>query len=126
MKSSNVTFTKDKHITYKQRIFLKTALIKLGVNAKNNGLQLFINVIILAYELDMITINITKICEILALNNHHLKASGINSSLKYSFYNINTKKLIANYQNIFGLEFDAEYFSIKTFVSDFVDLLSVI
>ena len=123
MVSSNVTLTKDKKVTSEQRIFLKTALLQLGVSPRNNGFQLFVKVISLVYKLDMITINLNKICNILALRNKLTTPKAIYSELKYAFYNINTKKLFANYEKVFGIELDTEYFSIKNLINDFVDLL---
>ena len=123
MQSSDVSFTKEKKVTDEQRVYLKKSLIKLGFNPKNNGFILFYKAIILAYELDMVTINISKLCEILSSKNKELKASGVNSALKYVFYNINTKKLLHHYEKIFSIEFDVEYFSMKSFMTDFVDLL---
>lgn len=112
----------SKTISYNQKLFLTTSLRQIGFNPKNNGISLIKQAIIYVYKADMITINLEKIYKYLAIKNH-ISSKGIESIIRYSFYNINIKKLSSNYEKIFGLEFDIEFFNIKALIRDFVDLL---
>ena len=114
--------TKDKSISYKQKLFIKTSLRQLGINPKNNGFLIFQKAIIYVYKKDMTVINLEEIYKEISKNTS-ITANSIGSTLRYSFYNINTKKLISNYEKIFGIEFDSEYFSIRNLISDFKDIL---
>lgn len=71
----------------------------------------------------MIPINLGKIYRYLSNKTNNISTRGIESTIRYSFYNINTKKLFANYENIFEVEFDLDYFTIKNLISDFMDIL---
>lgn len=112
----------SKTISYSQKLFLTTSLRQIGFNPKNNGTFLIKQAIIYVYKTDIITINLEKIYKFLASKNN-LSSKGIESLIRYSFYNINTKKLITNYEKIFGIKFDFEYFNLKTLINDFIDLL---
>lgn len=114
--------TKDKSISYKQKLFIKTSLRQLGINPKNNGFLIFQKIIIYVYKKDMTVINLEEIYKEISKNTS-ITANSIGSTLRYSFYNINTKKLISNYEKIFGIEFDSDYFSIRNLISDFKDIL---
>ena len=46
MSSSYETCTKEKVISYEQRLFIKTALRRIGINSNNNGFILFQKAII--------------------------------------------------------------------------------
>ena len=70
----------------------------------------------------MITINLEEIYRYLSLKTNKSYKT-IESDIRYSFYNINIKKLSQNYKNIFQLEFSLEYLSIKNLVYDFLDIL---
>lgn len=122
MTCSSIMQSKERVIKYEQKIFLKKALMQLGINPKNNGFILIQRAIIYAYIEDMITINLEDIYKYIA-TKEKISTKGIESIIRYSFYNINTKKLKANYERIFGIEFDFEYFSIRNIISDFIDLL---
>ena len=123
MESSYVINTKNKKISYEQKLFIKTSLRQLGINPKNNGFLLIQKAIILAYEKDMITINLEKIYKYLSNETESISKSGIESLIRYSFYNINTKNLSNNYQKIFGIEFSIEFFNLRNLISDFLDIL---
>lgn len=123
MLSSYENCTKDKTISYEQKLFIKTSLRQLGISSNNNGFFLIQKAIIYAYETDMITINLEKIYRYLSGKTTNISARGVESTIRYSFYNINTKKLFANYEDIFGIEFNSNYFTIKNLISDFKDIL---
>lgn len=123
MVSSYDINTKDKKISYEQRLFIKTSLRQLGINPKNNGLLVFQQAIIYAYSKDMIVINLEDIYRYISKKHQNKSSRTIETILRYSFYNINSKKLSTNYEKIFGLEFYSEYFSIRTLISDFLDIL---
>jgi hypothetical protein len=93
------------------------------MNPKTSGFRVFQEIIFIAYKKDTIVINLEEIYRIIAKNNSSIKASGIKSLVRRSFENINTKKLFKNYENIFDIEYNAEYFSIGNLVSDFKDIL---
>ena len=112
----------SKTISYSQKLFLTTSLRQIGFNPKNSGMFLIRQAIIYFYKTDIITINLEKIYKFLASKNN-LSSKGVESLIRYSFYNINTKKLITNYEKIFGIKFDFEYFNLKTLINDFIDLL---
>jgi len=122
MSSSYETCTKEKVISYEQRLFIKTALRRIGINSNNNGFILFQKAIIYAYKKDMITINLEEIYKYLGKKNSQPHKT-IESIIRYSFYNINIKKLSTNYEKVFGLEFSMEFFSIRTLIEDFIDIL---
>lgn len=122
MSSSYETCTKEKVISYEQRLFIKTSLRQLGINPKNNGFLIFQKAIIYAYKKDMITINLEEIYKYIE-NKTSQPYKTIESIIRYSFYNINTKKLSINYKKIFGLEFSIDFFNIRTLISDFLDIL---
>lgn len=122
MSSSYETCTKEKIISYEQRLFIKTSLRQLGINPKNNGFLIFQKAIIYAYKKDMITINLEEIYKYIG-NKTSQPHKTIESTIRYSFYNINTKKLSINYEKIFGLEFSIDLFNIRTLISDFLDIL---
>ena len=122
MSSSYETCTKEKVISYEQRQFIKTALRRIGINSNNNGFILFQKAIIYAYKKDMITINLEEIYKYLGKKNSQPYKT-IESIIRYSFYNVNIKKLSSNYEKIFGLEFSMEFFSIRTLIEDFIDIL---
>lgn len=123
MVSSNFKPTNDKKISYEQRLFIKTSLRQIGINPKNNGLLVFQQAIIYAYSKDMIIINLEEIYRYIATKHQNKSNRTIETILRYAFYNLNSKKLVSNYKKIFGLEFCAEYFSIKNLISDFLDIL---
>ena len=125
MSSSYETCTKEKVISYEQRLFIKTALRQIGINSNNNGFILFQKAIIYAYKKDMITINLEEIYKYLGKKNSQPYKT-IESIIRYSFYNVNIKKLSSNYEKIFGLEFSMEFFSIRTLIEDFIDILETI
>ena len=122
MSSSYETCTKEKVISYEQRLFIKTALRRIGINSNNNGFILFQKAIIYAYKKDMITINLEEIYKYLGKKNSQSHKT-IESLIRYSFYNVNIKKLSRNYEKVFGLEFSMEFFSIRTLIEDFIDIL---
>ena len=125
MSSSYETCTKEKVISYEQRLFIKTALRRIGINSNNNGFILFQKAIIYAYKKDMITINLEEIYKYLGKKNSQPYKT-IESINRYSFYNVNIKKLSSNYEKIFGLEFSMEFFSIRALIEDFIDILETI
>lgn len=120
MKSSN---SKERKISYNQKLFIKTSLRQLGINPKNNGLLVFQEAITYAYSKDMIIINLEEIYRYIAQKHENKSPRTIETILRYAFYNLNSKKLSDNYMKIFGLDFCIEYFSIKTLISDFIDIL---
>ena len=120
MISSN---NKERKISYDQKLFIKTSLRQLGINPKNNGLLIFQEAITYAYSKDMIIINLEEIYKYLALKHINKSPRTIETILRYAFNNINSRKLLDNYPKIFGLDFCIEYFSIKTLISDFLDIL---
>ena len=122
MACSSIMQNKEKVITYEQKVFLKKALVQLGINPINNGFILIQKAIIYAYTEDMITINLENIYRYISKQDN-ISSRGIESIIRYSFYNINTKKLKSNYEKIFGIEFDFEFFSIRSIISDFKDIL---
>lgn len=122
MSSLYETYTKEKTISYEQRLFIKTSLRQLGFNPKHNGFILLQKAIIYAYKQDIITINLEEIYRFLA-HKTNTSYKTIESDIRYSFYNINIKKLSQNYINIFQLEFSLEYLNIKSLVNDFLDIL---
>lgn len=115
--------SKERIISYNQKLFIKTSLRQLGINPKNNGLLIFQEAITYAYSKDMIIINLEEIYKYLALKHINKSPRTIETILRYAFNNINSKKLLDNYPKIFGLDFCIEYFSIKTLISDFLDIL---
>lgn len=119
MKNSN---SKEK-ISYNQKLFVKTSLRQLGFNPKNNGLLIFQEAITYAYSKDMIVINLEEIYRYIAQKHENKSPRTIETILRYAFNNINSKKLSDNYKKIFGLDFCIECFSIKTLISDFLDIL---
>lgn len=124
MASSYDKTTKDKKISYEQRLFIKTSLRQIGINPKNNGIIVFQKAIMYAYRKDMITINLEEIYRYISKNNSTpLSTKTVETIIRYSFYNLNSKKLSSNYEKIFGIEFSMEYFSIRTLISDFLDIL---
>lgn len=120
MKDSN---SKERKISYNQKLFIKTSLRQLGINPKNNGLLIFQEAIAYAYSKDMIIINLEEIYRYISQKHENKSTKTIETILRYSFYNLNSKKLSKNYNKIFGLDFCIEYFSIKSFISDFIDIL---
>lgn len=120
MKSSN---SKERKISYNQKLFIKTSLRQLGINPKNNGLLVFQEAITYAYSKDMVIINLEEIYKYIAQKHENKSPRTIETILRYAFYNLNSKKLSENYKKIFGLDFCIEYFSIKILISDFVDIL---
>ena len=82
----------------------------------------FQKAIIYAYEYDLIAINLYEIYRYVSIKNSQ-PSKTIETLIRYSFYNVNIKKLSTNYKKIFGLEFSMEFFSIKTLIEDFIDIL---
>ena len=103
------------------RVFI-ASLRRIGINSNNNVFILFQKAIIYAYKKDMITINLEEIYKYLGKKKSQSHKT-IESIIRYSFYNINVKKLSANYEKVFGLEFSMEFFSIRTLIEDFIDIL---
>ena len=103
------------------RVFI-ASLRRIGINSNNNVFILFQKAIIYAYKKDMITINLEEIYKYLGKKKSQSHKT-IESIIRYSFYNINVKKLSANYEKVFGLEFSMEFFSIRTLIEDFIDVL---
>lgn len=122
MSSLYETCTKEKTISYEQRLFLKTSLRQLGFNPKHNGFVLLQKAIIYAYKQDIITINLEEIYRYLS-HKTNKPYKTIESDIRYSFYNINIKKLSQNYINIFQLEFSFEFFNLKNLILDFIDII---
>lgn len=113
---------KEKQISYKQQLFIKTSLRQLGISPNHNGFIAFQKAIRYAYKKDMIAINLEEIYKNVAKSSSQSHKT-IESSIRYSFYNISTKKLSINYEKIFGVEFSLEFFSIRSLISDFIDVL---
>ena len=113
----------ERKISYNQKLFIKTSLRQLGINPKNNGLLIFQEAITYAYSKDMIIINLEEIYRYIAQKHENKSPRTIETILRYAFYNLNSKKLSDNYKKIFGLDFCIEYFSIKTLISDFIDIM---
>jgi hypothetical protein len=122
MSSSYATCTKEKTISYEQRLFIKRTLRQLGLNSKTDGFSYIQKAIILAYEYDMISINFRELCKYIG-NKHSLSFRTIEAVSRYSIYNLNSKKLSDNYEDIFGIEFSLSNFNICTLISDFLDIL---
>ena len=57
MSSSYATCTKEKTISYEQRLFIKRSLRQLGLNSKMDGFIYIQKIIIYAYQNDIIFIN---------------------------------------------------------------------
>ncbi len=122
MNSSSILSTKDRKISYEQKIFIKASLQQLGINSKNNGYQLIQKAINYAFEKDMITINLEEIYRYIAF--HTAKShKTIEAIIRYTLFNVNSKQFSSNYEEIFGIEFSYDSFSIKTFISDYLDVL---
>ena len=114
-----------KKISYEQKTFIKTSLRQLGINSKNNGFIVIQKVIKYAYEKDMISINLEDIYRYIAkLTSKSNKT--IESIIRYALYNVNSKQFSSNYEKIFGIDFSFEFFSLKNFISDFLDILETI
>ena len=122
MSSLYETCTKEKTISYEQRLFIKTSLRQLGFNPKHNGFILLQKAIIYAYKQDMITINLEKIYRYLSSKTNKPYKT-IESDIRYSFYNINIKKIYNNYIKIFNIEFSQNFLNLKNLISDFLDFL---
>ena len=122
MSSSYATCTKEKTISYEQRLFIKRSLRQLGLNSKTDGFNYIQKAIILAYEYDMITINFRDLCKYLA-NKRSQSFRTIESVSRYSIYTLNANKLANNYENIFGIEYTYSEFNICSLISDFKDIL---
>lgn len=120
MISSN---SKERKISYNQKLFIKTSLRQLGINPKNNGLLIFQEAITYTYSKDMIIINLEAIYKYIAQKHENKSPRTIETILRYAFYNLNSKKLSENYKKIFGLDFYIEYFNIKSLISDYLDIL---
>ena len=125
MSSSYETCTKEKVISYEQRLFIKTALRRIGINSNNNGFILIQKAIIYAYEYDIISINFRDICKHLA-TRHSQSFRTIESVSRYSIYNLNANKLASNYENIFGIEYSYSEFNICSLINDVLDILEEI
>ena len=115
--------SKERKISYNQKLFIKTSLRQLGINPKKNGLLIFQEAITYAYSKDMIVINLEEIYRYISQKHDNKSPRTIETILRYAFDNINSKKLSNNYPKIFGLDFCIEYISIKTLISDFLDML---
>lgn len=122
MSSLYETYTKEKTISYEQRLFIKKSLRQLGFNPKHNGFVLLQKAIIYAYKQDMITINLEKIYRYLSSKTNKPYKT-IESDIRYSFYNINIKKIYNNYIKIFNIEFSQNFLNLKNLISDFLDFL---
>lgn len=116
------TFTNDRKISYEQKVFLKTILRKLGLNPSNNGTKLFFKIVLIAYTKDMITINFEGLCRILSIEQN-ISSKTISSEIKYSINCANFKKARENYEKIFGIEFESEFFTPRNLISDLKDLI---
>ena len=125
MISSSEESITHKKISYEQKTFIKTSLRQLGINSKNNGFIVIQKVIKYAYEKDMISINLEDIYRYIAkLTSKSIKT--IESIIRYALYNVNSKQFSSNYEKIFGIDFSFEFFSLKNFISDFLDILETI
>ena len=125
MISSSEESITHKKISYDQKTFIKTSLRQLGINSKNNGFIVIQKVIKYAYEKDMISINLEDIYRYIAkLTSKSNKT--IESIIRYALYNVNSKQFSSNYEKIFGIDFSFEFFSLKNFISDFLDILETI
>jgi sporulation initiation factor Spo0A C-terminal domain protein len=125
MISSSEESITHKKISYEQKTFIKTSLRQLGINSKNNGFIVIQKVIKYAYEKDMISINLEDIYRYIAkLTSKSNKT--IESIIRYALYNVNSKQFSSNYEKIFGIDFSFEFFSLKNFISDFLDILETI
>ena len=122
MSSSYATCTKEKTISYEQRLFIKRSLRQLGLNAKMEGFSYLQKSIIYAYKQDLIVINYQHICNHISQNSTQ-SAKTIDNVIRYSINNLNTKKLSTNYELIFGIEFSYSDFNIASLISDFKDIL---
>ena len=73
----------------------------------------------------MISINLEDIYRYIAkLTSKSNKT--IESIIRYALYNVNSKQFSSNYEKIFGIDFSFEFFSLKNFISDFLDILETI
>ena len=125
MISSSEESITHKKISYEQKTFIKTSLRQLGINSKNNGFIVIQKVIKYAYEKDMISINLEDIYRYIAkLTSKSNKT--IESIIRYALYNVNSKQFSSNKEKIFGIDFSFEFFSLKNFISDFLDILETI
>lgn len=122
MSSLYETCTKEKKISYEQRLFIKTSLRQLGFNPKHNGFILLQKAIIYAYTQDMIIINLEGIYKYLSQKTQKPYKT-IESLIRYSFYNINSNKLFNNYEKIFKLKYIPELLSLNNLIIDISDLL---
>lgn len=118
------TFTNDRKISYNQKVFLKTTLRKLGLNPSNNGSKLLFKIVLIAHTKDMVTINFEGLCRILSVEQN-LSSKTISSEIKYSINSANFKKARENYEKIFGIEFESEFFTPRNLISDLKDLLEI-
>ena len=125
MSSSYATCTKEKTISYEQRLFIKRTLRQLGLNSKTDGFSYIQKAIIYAYEYDIISINFRDICKHLA-TRHSQSFRTIESVSRYSIYNLNANKLASNYENIFGIEYSYSEFNICSLINDVLDILEEI
>ncbi len=116
------TFTNDRKISYEQKVFLKSTLRKLGLNPSNNGTKLFFKIVLIAYIKDMITINFEGLCRMLSIEQN-ISSKTISSEIKYSINSANFKKARETYKNIFGIEFESDFFTPRNLISDLKDIL---
>mgnify|MGYP003289590650 CR=1 FL=1 len=125
MSSSYATCTKEKTISYEQRLFIKRSLRQLGLNSKMDGFIYIQKIIIYAYQNDIIFINFRDICKTIGIKISKPHKT-IESAIRYTFDSIDTNKLYNNFEDIFEFEFSISDFSLSTLISDFIDILETI
>lgn len=127
MKSKYDIFTKEKRkISYNQKLFINTSLRQLGFKPANNGTIYLKKIIILAYEENLIVIELKKLCNMLANEIGNIKSTTIYEDIKYAVNNVNYTKARLNYEKIFNFSYDSEYFTTRNIVEEVLSVLETI
>ena len=121
MKTEYDISTKDKEISY--ICFVDNILDKLGFCQNVSGTKMLRRIIYI-YIKDSFSINLKKeINNYIRENNINMSYIVFRSYLDYAITNTNKEIMKRNFKNIFNMEYDCYYLSVKYFISMIINLM---
>lgn len=118
------TFTKENcNISYES--FIQTSLAKLGFKFNTSGTKYLKDLILFIYINNVYDVCIDKICKEFLINKNIYSISVKNfiTRIDYSIQNVDNKKFQYNFYNIFHVDYDIYYRSVKNIVNLFIGIL---
>lgn len=119
------TSTKENcNISYE--LFIQTSLAKLGFKFNTLGTIYLKDLILFIYTNNVYDVCIDKLCKEFLVNKniYNISVKNFITRIDYSIQNVDNKKFQYNFYNIFNVNYDIYYRSVKNIINLFICILN--